>query len=234
MKGLRWLARVGPSPLDAWRCAMGWSEVAAWSHARRLEREGWLRRVPMARGDGSLFMATRVGVAVASAWVTAPKPPAPTWWAHLSGCAWMAAWLTVRGREMFAPRELLDDDRWTDEVRWLERYAYWRTAGHRPDLVFDLNGAAIAVEVELARKNAARMRAILDLHARWCRSGHTSGVFYVCDSEDGCERVRKFAGEKGLSVRPRGGLRVELLETIKQQTLEQAEARRRDRPARAA
>jgi len=32
-RGLTWLATVGPSPLDPWRFAMGWSEVAA----RRLE-----------------------------------------------------------------------------------------------------------------------------------------------------------------------------------------------------
>jgi hypothetical protein len=62
MRGLMWLARVGPFPFDPWRYAMGWSEVAARNHARRLEREGWLERVPMLRGDGSLFFATRTGV----------------------------------------------------------------------------------------------------------------------------------------------------------------------------
>jgi hypothetical protein len=62
MKGLSWLARVGRAPLDAWRCAMGWSEVAARNHARRLGR--WLERYPMTRGHGSLFVATRTGVAV--------------------------------------------------------------------------------------------------------------------------------------------------------------------------
>ena len=44
MKGLEWLARVGRSPLDPWRYAMGWSEVAARHHARRLEREGRIER----------------------------------------------------------------------------------------------------------------------------------------------------------------------------------------------
>jgi hypothetical protein len=34
MKGLEWLARVGPSPLDPWRYSMGWSEVAARNHIR--------------------------------------------------------------------------------------------------------------------------------------------------------------------------------------------------------
>lgn len=76
MKGLAWLARVGPSPLDPWRYAMGWSEVAARSHARRLEREGWLERCPMMRGHGSLFLATRRGVAVLGLPLTAGRAPA--------------------------------------------------------------------------------------------------------------------------------------------------------------
>jgi hypothetical protein len=50
---------------------MGWSEVAARSHARRLEREGWLARYPMKRGDGSLFVATRRGVRMTDLPVTA-------------------------------------------------------------------------------------------------------------------------------------------------------------------
>src|SRR2546421_12938743 len=98
MAGLTWLARVGPAPLDAWRCAMGWSEVAARSHARRLEREGWLERHRMTRGQGSLFVATRTGVRVAGVSVRAAVAPAPTWWAHLSGRAWAAAWVTARDR----------------------------------------------------------------------------------------------------------------------------------------
>ena len=78
MKGLEWLATAGPSPLDPWRYAMGWSEVAARNHARRLERQGWLERCPMLRGQGSLFLATRKGVLVLG-------PPEPTWWAHHGG-----------------------------------------------------------------------------------------------------------------------------------------------------
>jgi hypothetical protein len=44
MAGLEWLARVGPAPMDAWRCAMGWGERAARSHAMRLEQEGRVER----------------------------------------------------------------------------------------------------------------------------------------------------------------------------------------------
>ena len=62
MAGLAWLVRVGPAPLDAWRSAMGWCSSVAGSHARRLERQGWLERHRMTRGKGSLLVATRRGV----------------------------------------------------------------------------------------------------------------------------------------------------------------------------
>jgi hypothetical protein len=52
---------VDVAPLEY---AMRWSEVAARSHARRLEREGWLERWPMTWGEGSLFLATRKGMLV--------------------------------------------------------------------------------------------------------------------------------------------------------------------------
>ena len=62
MAGLAWLVRVGPTPLEAWRSAMGWCLSVAGSHARRLERQGWLERHRMTRGRGSLLVATRRGV----------------------------------------------------------------------------------------------------------------------------------------------------------------------------
>jgi hypothetical protein len=91
-----WLARVGPSPLDPWRYAMGWGEVAARNHARRLEREGWLERVRRLRGDGSLFFVTRKGVRMLDVPLMGCTTPTPTWWAHDVACAWTAAWLAVR------------------------------------------------------------------------------------------------------------------------------------------
>jgi hypothetical protein len=107
------LARVGPAPLNAWRCAMGCSEVAARSHARRLEREGWLARFPMTRGEGS---------------------PAPTWWAHHCGCAWVAAWLMLRGHQFLGDHELLDDRGWSGEISWRD-YKGVHVSRHRPDLI---------------------------------------------------------------------------------------------------
>jgi hypothetical protein len=78
MAGLAWLVRVGPTPLEAWRSGMGWSLSAAGSHARRLERQGWLERHRMTRGKGSLLVATRRGVRMSGLEVGAPATPAPT------------------------------------------------------------------------------------------------------------------------------------------------------------
>ena len=103
LEGFRWLCRVGPAPIDAWSCAMGWAPGNARSHAARLTREQWLSRVPRPRGEGSLFYATREGVGVAGLDVPPVPVPAPTWWRHLEACAWVAAWLTAREREMLGP-----------------------------------------------------------------------------------------------------------------------------------
>src|SRR5207302_3341701 len=160
MRGLMWLARVGPSPLDPWRYAMGWSEVAARNHARRLEREGWLERVPMLRGDGSLFFVTRKGVRMLDVALIGCTTPAPTWWAHDVACAWTAAWLTVRGRTYLAPRALLVDKEWSGHLELVHR-ASGRPLGHRPDFIGIVDDHRIAVEVELAPKSKRRLDATL-------------------------------------------------------------------------
>ena len=118
LEGLVWLARVGPAPVGAWACAMGWGRSAAFSHAQRLEREGWLVRYPMLRGQGSLLVASSLGVRMAGVAVSPARPPAPTWWAHLRACGWVAAWFTVRGRVIQGCREVEDDPSWRGEVQW--------------------------------------------------------------------------------------------------------------------
>jgi hypothetical protein len=76
-----------------------------------------------------------------------------------------------------------------------------------------IDGQRVAIEVELAQKSIARLRAILSLHATWRAAGRSAGVIYVCADEHGCAHIRKRAAEAGL--RPgKGGLRVEPLETM--------------------
>jgi hypothetical protein len=195
---------------------MGWSEVAARHHARRLEREGWLERCPMTRGHGSLFLATRKGVAVLGLPLIASSAPAPTWWAHDSGCGWTAAWLTVRGRTFLGPRELRGDPAWSGQLGLLDRHSFKRS-GHRPDLVGVLANARIAIEVELAPKSKPRLDAILNLHLRWIMSRKTNGVIYICGDREACNRIEKAGQRVGLSHTSKR-LRIETLDTIKTQT----------------
>jgi hypothetical protein len=210
---------------------MGWSEVAARHHARRLEKEGWLARCPMTRGEGSLFPATRTGVRAAALPLTAARPPAPTWWAHDSGCAWAAAWLTVRGRPFLGPRELLEIPGWSGDLSWFERHDF-KTSRHRPDLVAMRGGAHFAVEVELAPKSKARLKAILQVHHAWAIKRKVHAVIYICGDQEGCRRIHGVAYDDALIAREGSRwLRIEALDTIKAQTIAGAEASRAARPS---
>jgi hypothetical protein len=217
MRGLEWLARVGPSPLDPWRYAMGWSEVAARNHARRLEREGWLERCPMVRGDGSLFFAARKGVMVLGVPLIGCNAPAPTWWAHDSGCAWTAAWLTVRGRKFLGPRELLNRPEWSGQLNWLDRHSFKRS-GHRPDLVAQRETARFAIEVELAAKSKSRLDAILKPHLHWIISGKATAAVYVCGDDESRKRIERAGQRVGLYPSSKS-LQIRMLDTIKAQTI---------------
>ena len=72
-----------------------------------------------------------------------------------------------------------------------------------------------AIEVELRRKSKPRLRAILNLHARWISAGRSGACVYVCGDAGMRELVASQAALAGLSLED-GGLRIELLETIKQ------------------
>jgi hypothetical protein len=194
---------------------MGWSEVAARNHARRLEQEGWLERVAMVRGEGSLFFATRKGVLVLGLPLIGCTTPAPTWWAHDSACAWTAAWMTVRGRTYLAPRELLVDTGWSGRLDLLHRIS-GRPLGHRPDFVGLANGSRMAVEVELAAKSKPRLDSILRMHRDWITTEKTNGLVYICGTEEGRRRIHRANGR--VNVMPGFSLRIELLDTIKAQT----------------
>jgi hypothetical protein len=153
MRGLEWLARVGPSPLEPWRYAMGWSATAARSHARRLEEFRWLERRPMVRGEGSLFFATRRGVDFLRLAVPPATTPAPTWWAHDTACAWLAAWYSVRGRSFLGPRALLNSRKWLGALEWMDRDSF-KQSGHRPD-----SSATGRSALSLSRSSSHRNRS---------------------------------------------------------------------------
>ena len=92
--------------------------------------------------------------------------------------------------------------------------------GHRPDLAWLVDGQRVAIEVELARKSARRLEAIVGLHAKWRSEGRTQGVIYVCSDEPLAARVRELGTAQGLSTSKRGGLRVETLAVVREQAMD--------------
>ncbi len=231
MNGLRWLARIGPCPLDAWRHAMGWSEVAARSHARRLEREGWLARYPMTRGEGCLFMATRPGVSAAG---VAAKPmrdeSAPALWSHQCATAWAATWTHLRSREFRGPRELLTDTTWAMRLPYHDRQGY-KEAWHRPALVVTVDGWSVCVEIAVQITSTQRLRGVMQRHSDWRWADRTGGVVYIVRDAAARERIIRAGRQAGLTTSG-GGLRVELVETIRAEAAVTGERRRADRQAR--
>lgn len=181
----------------------------------------------MTRGEGSLLVATRTGVAMTSLGVRAAGKPAPTWWAHHCACAWVAAWLTIRERSWIGARELLESRRWSGLITWHDHRGTHQQR-HRPDLIGTLGDTAMPFEVELTQKSAARLHAILAMHHSWVVTGRTGVVIYICGDEASADRVRTAACEHGLV--PAGGhFRIEVLDTIRREAAEACEARRRER-----
>lgn len=231
MRGLAWLAAVGPASIEAWAVAMGWGETTAYSHTRRLLAAGWVEVQPMTHGAGSLIYATKTGVAMSGVKARAlAAAPAPTTWAHCEACAWTAAWLTVRGRTMVGPRKLLASGDWLAEVQWVERHGV-RRRGHRPDLIGGVatGGPLLPIEVELAAKSTQRLRAVLGLHARWITTGKARAVIYICATATVAERVSDEARQVGLTAE-HTTLRVELLDTIRAAAITARHAHPADAP----
>jgi hypothetical protein len=82
MTGLEWLAKVGPGPIAAWRCAMSLGERVARSHATGLEHADWFVRQPMLPGEGSLLAITRRGVRMTGLEASAPGGAQAASWAN--------------------------------------------------------------------------------------------------------------------------------------------------------
>lgn len=227
---LRWLARVGASPREPLALVMRWSDQAMHDHVARLARAGMLTPVRMTHGDGSLLVITREGARMVDGRVGGvPRSVAPTTWAHAVACAWTAAWFEVRGRDWRSSHEITQDNRWRGRVVYQDGYGRTHRVTHRPDLGTYVGDACqpVAVEVELQRKSAARLRGILSMYeARTApTSGDLAGVAYVATSNV-TKGVQKAAAAVGLGEHPHGRLRLFALEDVIAQTREVAREQR--------
>jgi hypothetical protein len=201
LQGLAWLARIGATPLEPLQLVLGCSRRRTLDHVRRLSDAELVRRVTMTRGHGSLLVVTAAGAQVAGLPASsAPRSVAPATWAHASGCAWVSAWLALRGRSWVSEREVADDDFWRCEVRYQDRRGTVRIT-HRPDLGVRTASGPVAIEVELQRKAAARLRAICAMYAQLTEhDAPLGGVIYVCDRDDVADRVAVAADVVGLKA----------------------------------
>jgi hypothetical protein len=73
---------------------------------------------------------------------------------------------------------------------------------HRPDLGVHTAAGAVAIEVELQRKAATRLRAICGTYAQLTDDDDAplGGVIYVCDRDDVADRVGAAAQLVGLQA----------------------------------
>jgi len=217
LEGLAWLARVGASPQEPLALVMGWNHSTTYDHVRRLVAAGFVRRLSMTRGDGSLLIVTAAGARVVgypASW--APRSLGPSTWAHACGCAWTSAWLDLRLQTRWAAEP---DKRWWSEgeilhgAGWRHRITYQDHRGtarvtHRPDLAVLIAGRLVPIEVEVQRRPRARLLRILRMYAELSSDTQPTyaGVIYVATNENIAYRLHDVAVKAGLGA-PLFGLR---------------------------
>jgi hypothetical protein len=197
LHALAWLARVGASPLEPLQLVLGCGRRVAFDHVRRLTEAGWVTRVAMRRGDGSLIVITRAGALMAGYEpARAPRLPGPASWAHMCACAWTAAWLEVRGRAWWGERDVLEDPAWSFRLAYQDHRGTTRS-WHRPDLGVQVGAGPIAIEVELQRKTLRRLAGILSMYDSLIDDEQLAGVIYITGRPDLEQLVRRVAAGTG-------------------------------------
>jgi hypothetical protein len=128
-------------------------------------------------------------------------PITPTTWAHMSACAWVSAWLEVRGRAWWSEREIADDDFWRFPVRYQDRRGTARVT-HRPDLAVQTGSGSVAIEVELQRNTQARLHGILSMYTDMADGDEAllAGVIYVTGNAD-VDNIGRRVAQRGVARR---------------------------------
>lgn len=200
LEGLAWLARVGVSPMEPLELVMGWSERTALDHVRRLVDAGLVRRLKMWQGQGSLVLVTSKGATRAGHRATrAPRSLGPSGWEHAIVCAWVGAWLQLRGRTWWSEREVGEDDFWSRTVTYQDRRGLVRVE-HRPKLAAQLDGY-LPIEIELRAKPRARLLGTMRMYQELIGDAPDepfAGVVYITGNETLDVTLRKIAEDAWL------------------------------------
>jgi hypothetical protein len=200
LEGLAWMARVGATSSETWARAIGWQGSTVRSHVLRLAQAGLIARVPRLNSQGgALLYPTVLGVQMSGVKAVAlRRPPAPYTWAHHEACAQLAAYLTIRGRNMIAPRELLLDEGWVGELEWTE-HGETRRRRHRPDFIATAaDERTMAIEIELTPKSPERLRAVLRMYVGWLSEGRIDSLLYLVAGERERRLLRRETPRVGL------------------------------------
>ena len=194
MDALRWLDRLDVAGVEPLGLAVGFGWRVTYSHLERLAAAGLAERVY--DRDGTVAVITRPGRRrvgsdrgeVRRSFVVGDSR------AHARAVSWLAALVTLRGREWVSDREMRELPDWRMPVIWGEA-----RGTHRPDLGVGVDGRRVAVEVELSCKAPRRLRAILAGYEREISAGRLSGgVLYVSDRPDVLVAVTRAARRVGL------------------------------------
>jgi hypothetical protein len=175
---------------------MGFGWRVTYSHVERLASVELVERV-YDRG-GSVVAITRHGRRLVGAEPAEVRAGATQAFGivHSRAMSWVAAYLTLRGREWIGERALRRDERWRVPVVWPAS-----RGTHRPDLVSVVDGRPVAIEVELTLKAPRRLRAILLGYEAAIAGGRFSGVTYIAGDEAVMAGVRRAASFAGMGDR---------------------------------
>jgi hypothetical protein len=184
---LEWTARVGAVTAEALARRERVSVASARARLMAAGRGGLLLRERPLTGQPALYTVTRTGLRAVG--IVGMQPPRVTAAnaRHAIVCAEVAVALECAypDQRVIGERELRREERQCSAA--VTSAVLGSTPNgcpllHRPDLVLrdDVDGAAVAVEVELTVKSARRLLAIC---RAWARSRCVDGVLYVAPPE---------------------------------------------------
>lgn len=198
MELLRWVERLEVAGLEPLALAHRLGLRAVHSHVQRLAAAGLVERIY--DRNGSVVAITRAGRSAVRPELHDPRAAAASLaggalTSHARATSWTAARATLRGMPWVSDREIRSLPGWQVPV-------IWRQPGrHRPDLGVIINGARIAVEVELTGKAARRLYAILAGYQQQIVTGRLAGILYVTDRPTVAGAVERAAGAVGIDRR---------------------------------
>jgi hypothetical protein len=175
---LAWLAGIGVAGADEVACACAVGVALARSRLRALERDGLCFSERLLHGAAPLWALTRRGLRIAGRPELAVARVSAASAVHLLAVARVAVALRAGCEAVHGERELRAWERAAG--RALARAEVGGAPGggvalHRPDLVAVVDGAQLAIEVELTVKAPERLARIV---RGWARSRLIAGVVY--------------------------------------------------------